>query len=178
MARGRPRKGMGTGSGGSEKPPKGVANPAAAFERLVKRRTRPDQRDTTIGYQPGQRVDENGLPERLGDCHTPEQKFLFRRRAFIRNVSKRVPKLDKEFQLLLNLSSRETYKYSAKEGERLVARCRAWTDAVEESFKRRNPFRPMDLPPITLESTEALIRETMFPAGDDTPPAGLEGYWG
>lgn len=157
MARGRPRKG---------------ANPAAEFERTVKRATRPPPRLTLAG-QPGQPAKK---PYR--DMNE-EERFLFKRDAFIRNLTRRVPQCDKQLDLLLNLSNRETYKYAAKEGERLVARLRAWVDAIEESFQRRNPYRPIDLPPVTLESSETVLWETIRASRGKVPaPQGMEDVWG
>lgn len=86
---------------------------------------------------------------------TPVEKWLYKRSRFMELLPTRLGPLDERFQLLIKLANRESYEFSDKEGELIVARLLGWVDAVEKSFKSRKPVQPIDLPQVALDSDMA-----------------------
>ncbi len=100
---------------------------------------------------------------------TPYEHWLQRRNRWLKVMPGRLATVEAAFNNLLKVANQEYYEFTDDETKLLVARLRAWVEALDISCQGGKPLFPTDLPPVTLD-------RDLRPPALGAPP-GLEDIW-
>jgi hypothetical protein len=118
------------------------------------------------------RVQQSATPKKPFRDMTWSERWHDRRDRWLRVMPVRLTTVDAGFDNLLKVADREYYEITQDEAALLVARLRAWVDALDQSLQAGKVLYPSDLPAVVLDHELAPPTDAIGP-----PPPGLEGLW-